>query len=209
MSASDPLERQIDAFAQYLADERRSSPRTVETYVRDLRSFRDFVREQGLPLDARELDIVALTGVFGQLVPHESGQHDEEEGERDSFLLQVSPQAPSHRPEPGVGVAFAENRQVAASISHGRPSVSRDGCAAQRREARQAAHGARPGHARDALRHGGARRRACGDERGPLRFQRIVGSGAGQGRQGAHRSARKIVGRSASSSICRRGAACW
>ena len=67
MSASDPLERQIDAFAQYLADERRSSPRTVETYVRDLRSFREFVREQGLPLDARELDLVALRGFLGSL----------------------------------------------------------------------------------------------------------------------------------------------
>jgi len=67
MSASDPLERQIGAFAQYLADERRSSPRTVETYIRDLRSFRDFLREQGLPLDARELDIVALRGFLGSL----------------------------------------------------------------------------------------------------------------------------------------------
>ena len=67
MSASDPLERQIDAFAQYLADERRSSARTVETYIRDLRSFRDFLREQGLPLDARELDIVALRGFLGSL----------------------------------------------------------------------------------------------------------------------------------------------
>jgi len=67
MSASDPLERQIDAFAQYLADERRSSARTVETYVRDLRSFRDFVRQEGLPLDARELDIVALRGFLGSL----------------------------------------------------------------------------------------------------------------------------------------------
>jgi len=67
MSVSDPLERQIDAFAQYLADERRSSARTVETYIRDLRSFRDFLREQGLPLDARELDIVALRGFLGSL----------------------------------------------------------------------------------------------------------------------------------------------
>jgi integrase/recombinase XerC len=67
MSASDPLERQIDAFAQYLADERRSSARTVETYIRDLRSFRDFLREQGLPLDARELDIVALRGFLASL----------------------------------------------------------------------------------------------------------------------------------------------
>jgi len=67
MSATDPLERQIDAFAQYLADERRSSTRTVETYIRDLRSFRDHVREQGLPADARKLDIVALRGFLSSL----------------------------------------------------------------------------------------------------------------------------------------------
>ena len=52
MSATDPLGQQIDAFAQYLADERRSSPRTVETYIRDLRSFGDYVRDQGLPAAA-------------------------------------------------------------------------------------------------------------------------------------------------------------
>lgn len=67
MSATDQLEQQIDAFAQYLGDERRSSPLTVETYIRDLRSFRSYVREQGLPADARELDIVALRGFLASL----------------------------------------------------------------------------------------------------------------------------------------------
>ena len=67
MSATDPLEQQIDAFAQYLADERRSSARTVETYIRDLRSFRDYIRDQGLPADARKLDIVALRGFLSTL----------------------------------------------------------------------------------------------------------------------------------------------
>jgi len=67
MSATDPLDQQIDAFAQYLADERRSSARTVETYVRDLRSFRDYIRDQGLPADARRLDIVALRGFLSTL----------------------------------------------------------------------------------------------------------------------------------------------
>jgi len=67
MSATDPLGQQIDAFAQYLADERRSSARTVETYIRDLRSFRDYIRDQGLPADARKLDIVALRGFLSTL----------------------------------------------------------------------------------------------------------------------------------------------
>ncbi|MEM7434676.1 MAG: tyrosine recombinase XerC [Myxococcota bacterium] len=64
---TDPLKVQIDAFAQYLADERRSSPRTVETYIRDLRSFADFVREQELPADANQLDVVALRGFLSRL----------------------------------------------------------------------------------------------------------------------------------------------
>ena len=67
MSATDSLAQQIDAFAQYLADERRSSARTVETYIRDLRSFGDYVRDQGLPADARKLDIVALRGFLSSL----------------------------------------------------------------------------------------------------------------------------------------------
>jgi integrase/recombinase XerC len=67
MSATDPLAQQIDAFARYLADERRSSARTVETYIRDLRSFADYVRDQGLPADARKLDIVALRGFLSSL----------------------------------------------------------------------------------------------------------------------------------------------
>jgi integrase/recombinase XerC len=67
MRATDPLDQQIDAFAQYLADERRSSARTVETYIRDLRSFRDYVRDEGLPADARKLDIVALRGFLSSL----------------------------------------------------------------------------------------------------------------------------------------------
>lgn len=67
MRAADPLDQQIDVFARYLADERRSSARTVETYVRDLRSFRDYVRSEGLPSDARRLDIVALRGFLASL----------------------------------------------------------------------------------------------------------------------------------------------
>ena len=67
MSATDPLQQQIDAFAQYLADERRASARTVETYIRDLGGFRDYVRGQGLPADARKLDIVALRGFLSSL----------------------------------------------------------------------------------------------------------------------------------------------
>ncbi len=67
MPSVDPLDKQIDAFAQYLADERRSSVRTVETYIRDLRSLRDFALEEGLTPDASKLDIVALRGFLSSL----------------------------------------------------------------------------------------------------------------------------------------------
>lgn len=67
MGANDPLEQQIQAFAEYLGDERRASPRTVETYVRDLRSFGEYVRGQGLTADAAKLDIVALRGFLSTL----------------------------------------------------------------------------------------------------------------------------------------------
>jgi integrase/recombinase XerC len=67
MRASDPLERQIETFAQYLRDERRSPARTVETYARDLKSFHAYVSEEGLAPDARKLDIVALRGFLSNL----------------------------------------------------------------------------------------------------------------------------------------------
>ncbi len=54
-------------FADYLEHERRSSPKTVKTYVRDLNAFRDFVVAQGLSSDARKLEIVALRGFLATL----------------------------------------------------------------------------------------------------------------------------------------------
>jgi integrase/recombinase XerC len=67
MPSTDPLDEQITAFAQYLADERRSSPKTVETYARDLQSLREFVRAEGFRPDARKLDVVALRGFLSSL----------------------------------------------------------------------------------------------------------------------------------------------
>jgi integrase/recombinase XerC len=67
MRDSDPLHQQIEAFTRYLRDERRSSARTVETYRRDLLSFGAYVAGEGLPLDARKLDIVALRGFLSSL----------------------------------------------------------------------------------------------------------------------------------------------
>ena len=67
MGATDPLHQQIESFARYLADERRSSARTVETYIRDLRAFREYVLGQDLPADASKLDIVALRGFLSSL----------------------------------------------------------------------------------------------------------------------------------------------
>lgn len=70
MSGRDALAKQIDQFAVYLRDERRSSARTVTTYLRDLHAFRSFVLEEGLPADARKLDIVALRGFLSRQFAH-------------------------------------------------------------------------------------------------------------------------------------------
>jgi integrase/recombinase XerC len=56
----DELRPQIERFLTYLEVERRASRLTVSTYGRDLWTLHDFVVEQKLPLDARELDLLAL-----------------------------------------------------------------------------------------------------------------------------------------------------
>ncbi|MFW6051661.1 MAG: tyrosine recombinase XerC [Myxococcota bacterium] len=65
--AGDALKEQIAQFERYLADERRSSPRTVTTYVRDLEAFREFVLERELTPDARGLDVVVLRSFLASL----------------------------------------------------------------------------------------------------------------------------------------------
>jgi integrase/recombinase XerC len=57
---TDPLAQQIRRFETYLASERRSSPRTVETYVHALEELRGYLREHGAPLDAAKLHVSAL-----------------------------------------------------------------------------------------------------------------------------------------------------
>jgi integrase/recombinase XerC len=104
MSATDPLEQQIDAFAQYLADERRASPRTVETYIRDLRSFLGYVRDQGLPADARKLDIVALRGFLSSLFGSNqaSTMKKKVSAVRSFFKFLVKRQVIEHNPASGL-----------------------------------------------------------------------------------------------------------
>jgi len=63
----DALAEQIGAFERYLSGERRSSPKTVETYRRDLDALREFLRDKKLALDARELDVVALRSFIASL----------------------------------------------------------------------------------------------------------------------------------------------
>lgn len=67
LMAQSELSKQIQAFASYLETERRASPRTRETYVRDLQALEGFAVNRKLPLDARRLDVLALRGFLGEL----------------------------------------------------------------------------------------------------------------------------------------------
>lgn len=51
----DDLARQLEEFRSHLADERRASPLTVSTYMRDLEALQAYCVAQELPLDARKL----------------------------------------------------------------------------------------------------------------------------------------------------------
>lgn len=63
-----PLESQIERFERHLRDERRKSPRTVSTYLRDLRALRDFLEEKKLPADAARVDVVMLRAYLGSVI---------------------------------------------------------------------------------------------------------------------------------------------
>jgi integrase/recombinase XerC len=52
--------QQVDLFERYLTSERRASPRTIATYMRDLRDLERFVAAQELPDDAAALDVRQL-----------------------------------------------------------------------------------------------------------------------------------------------------
>lgn len=64
---SDALATQIASFARYLEGERRSSPRTITTYVRALNELRGFLEKERMPLDATKLSVIALRGWLAAL----------------------------------------------------------------------------------------------------------------------------------------------
>jgi len=63
-----PLDAQIARFTTHLRDERRRSPRTVETYERDLHELREFLVGRALVPDASKVDVAALRGFLGSIV---------------------------------------------------------------------------------------------------------------------------------------------
>lgn len=63
-----PLLGQIERFERHLRDELRKSPRTVETYGRDLRALHGFLEKKALPLDAAKVDVIALRAFLGSIV---------------------------------------------------------------------------------------------------------------------------------------------
>lgn len=58
--ANDALAQQIRRFETYLVSERRSSERTVTTYLRALEELHAFLAKEDLPLDATRINVVAL-----------------------------------------------------------------------------------------------------------------------------------------------------
>jgi integrase/recombinase XerC len=66
-ASPDALRAQIQRFESYLRSERRSSERTVTTYVRALDELHAFAVAQGLPLDANRLGLVSLRGWLGSM----------------------------------------------------------------------------------------------------------------------------------------------
>ena len=69
----DPLARQIRGFLSRLAAERRASPRTVETYGRDLWALHAFAGEQGLVLDAAAVDLLVLRRFLATFAGQQTG----------------------------------------------------------------------------------------------------------------------------------------
>ncbi len=73
-----PLDEQLAAFLAYMESERRASPRTVDSYRRDLEDFRRFLGDKGLPLDARQHRLVMLrrwlASLFGRYAPASIGR---------------------------------------------------------------------------------------------------------------------------------------
>lgn len=53
------LDSHVDAYLEHLASERRASPRTVQTYGRDLRAFAAFAQRERT-LDIREVGVLVL-----------------------------------------------------------------------------------------------------------------------------------------------------
>lgn len=63
----DVLSLQIESFEAYMRDERRASSHTLRAYGRDLHELYVYARDQGLPLDAAQLDLAMLRAFLAQL----------------------------------------------------------------------------------------------------------------------------------------------
>jgi integrase/recombinase XerC len=62
----DPLAKDLASFAAYLMHERRASPRTVEHYLRDLRTLAEFSRKYASgPATIEQIDLAVLRGWLG------------------------------------------------------------------------------------------------------------------------------------------------
>ncbi|MEZ4256131.1 MAG: tyrosine recombinase XerC [Polyangiales bacterium] len=70
MARTTPLAEQIALFEAHLTGERRASPKTVETYLRDLHAFEAFLAQENLPADARRTTVPVLRAFLASLFDH-------------------------------------------------------------------------------------------------------------------------------------------
>ena len=183
------MSQSIDNYIDYLRDVRRMSPNTLSSYARDLRALAEFAESHGRAieiLERRDLEAFTRQLMTSGLAPRSVAR---------SIacvrgLLQVSADRKEDRLGSRGGSASAARLAGAAQVSRHRAGRSTAGPA----RCVHSARGPRQGADRGALCDGFASHRATVAESGRHQPRRRLPDLHRQGRQAAHRAARRLGG---------------